>query len=207
VLEELASGAADPDPARGGTVWLEGLRTASEDPPESAPPSKPMPEDAGMEALRRLDRRTARILVIAWQGQDRDAVLRRLQADGYWRLEVVSDASAALGAFNGASGAPFRLLVVNLEPSLWEGIETVVAVRQLEPTLRAFGGLPVAFMSGHADPLLDFLDKPGLGVVALEDPDRGRCNRVLDRLLAITAGSRPESGWPAQGPQPGPPGP
>jgi hypothetical protein len=76
--------------------------------------------------------------------------------------------------------------VVNLEPSLWEGVETVGAVRQVEPTLRAFGELPVAFVSGKADPMVDLLERPGMGVVALADPDRGRCHRVLDRLLAGT---------------------
>jgi len=160
------------------------LPAGEEEHPEEPAPQKPMPEDEGNEPLRRLDRRTARILVLAEPGADQDAVFRHLQANGFWRLEA-ADPAAALEAFASAPGPPFRLLVVDLEPSFRAGMETIEAVRRLEPAMRAFGALPVAFVSGKADPMLDLLDKPGMGVVAREDPDGARCNRVLDRLLGI----------------------
>ena len=178
-LERQNARITDAGPAEGRADRLMAWTEAEQD-----AQAVPRPEDAGSETLRRLDRRTARILVIAWPGQDRDAVLRLFQAHGYWRLEAVPDLTSALKAFASPAGAPCRLLAVNLEPGLWEGIEAVEAVRQVEPTLRAFGDLPVAFVSAHPDPMLDLLDRPGLGVVALEDPDRERCHRVLDRLLA-----------------------
>jgi len=151
---------------------------------EEPAPQKPLVEDEGSEPLRALDRRTARILVLAEPGEDQAAVFRHLQANGYWRLEA-ADPAEALAAFTSAAGPPFRLLVVDLEPSSRAGMETIEAVRHLEPALRAFGTLPVAFVSGNADPMLDLLDKPGMGAVAREDPDGARCNRVLDRLLGI----------------------
>jgi hypothetical protein len=153
--------------------------------PEAAEPeAAPQPEEAGSELLRSLDRRTARVLVVAAQGEA-EPILRHLQANGYWRLETAADPSAALEAFSRPAASPFRLLVADLEPACRAGLETVGAVRQMEHVFGAFGGLPVAFVTGKADAMLDLLDKPELGVVAREDPDAARCNRVLDRLLKI----------------------
>jgi hypothetical protein len=176
------AGAAGPAPGPGErTDRLMAVSDPEEEPEPAA--QEPRPQDAGSEPLRALDRRTARILVIADPGGDQDAVFRHLQSNGFWHLEAAADPAAALAAFTCAASRPYRLLVVDLEPSTRAGMETVEAVRHLEPTLRAFGALPVAFVCGRPEPMVDLLDKPGMGVVAREDPDRARCIRVLDRLL------------------------
>ena len=152
---------------------------------EPAPESPAGPERAGNEQLRRLDRRTARLLVVAAEGEDQAAILRQLQANGFWRVETAPDLFAGHDRIRQPGGSPFRLLVVDLEPGRREGLEAIGAVRHLEPLLRVFGELPVAFATRQAEPMLELLDLPGRGAVAQEDPDPERCRRELDRLLHL----------------------
>ena len=142
-------------------------------------------ERAGAEPLRRLDRRAARILVVAAEGEDQAAIVSHLQASGFWRVEAAPELFAGHASIKASTDAPFRLLVVDLEPSRREGLEAVGAVRHLEPLLRVFGDLPVAFSTRQPDPMLELLDQPGRAAVAQEDPDPARCQRELDRLLSI----------------------
>jgi CheY-like chemotaxis protein len=191
--ERKSGPAGAPGPAdRTDRVTAADLAEAPQDPetPEAPEPeAQPLAEDAGGEQLRALDRRTARILVVAAPGEA-EPILRHLQAEGFWRLETAADPAGALEVFQQAAASPFRLLVADLAPTCAAGLETVGAVRQLEQAFGAFGGLPMAFITGKADPLLDLLDKPGLGVVARDDPDATRCGRVLDRLLSIQSRSQ-----------------
>ena len=158
---------------------------AAGDEPEPVAAAPAGPEPAGSGQLRRLDRRTARILVVAAEGEDQAAILGQLQANGFWRVESEPDLFAAHDRLRQAGGQPFRLLVVDLEPSRREGLEAIGAVRHLEPLLRVFGELPVAYASRQAEPMLELLDLPGRGAVAQADPDPARCTRELDRLLRI----------------------
>jgi hypothetical protein len=150
--------------------------------PESGPESEPGP--IGVEVRRRLDRRTARLLVVAQPGEDQAAVLGHLQANGFWRIDPEPDLFAAHARLK-AEPVPYRLLVVDLEASRREGLEAVGAVRHLEPLLRSFGDLPVAVTTRQPDPMLELLDKPNLGAVAREGAEPGSCLRILDGLIRI----------------------
>jgi len=140
------------------------------------------PVDANLELVRRLDRRTTRMLVVAPDGEGRAAAIRLLQAAGFWRVEAAAELFSAFDLVKKAADAPFRLLLVDLEPTRGEGLEPVGAVRHMEPLLRSFGELPVVFLTQLQDPMLELLDKPGLGALALADP-AARWVKVLDRLL------------------------
>lgn len=139
---------------------------------------------AGALALRRLDRRSSRLLAVVPEGEDREALVRHLRAWGFWRLDLAPDLAAAQ-ALSTTQGRPYQMLVVDLEPSRREGLEAVGAIRHLEPLLHTFGDLPVAFALRRPDPVLGLLDKAHQGVVALEDPEPMAPLRVLDRLLDL----------------------
>jgi CheY-like chemotaxis protein len=143
----------------------------------------PVPAPGGLDLLRQLDRRAARLLLVTPEGADRAGLIRRLQDVGCWRVEAAGDLSAAYELFKPAVDAPFRLLLVDLEPNREDGLEAVGAIRHLEPLLRPFGDLPVAFITQAQDPMLELLDKVGLGTLAQEDPDPDHWARVVDRLL------------------------
>jgi CheY-like chemotaxis protein len=176
-----AAGAAPLRPAHGETAQAEG----------SAPGPAPAPVDdqvlaaAGREQLRRLDRRAARLLLVAQDGEDRAGLVRSLQAAGYWRMDLAGDLPEAAAAHGQAGAAGFRLLVVDLEAGRRSGLEALGAVRQLEPQLEAFGALPVAFATRAPDPMLELVARPGREAVAREDPDPGRWTGALDRLMGL----------------------
>lgn len=130
-----------------------------------APPPAPAPP--GLEALGALDRRCARLLLVGPPGEDRERLEENLRAAGYWRFEAVPDLFGAHGLWKEAGSAPVRLLLVDLEPSRAEGLEPVGAVRHLEPLLRSFGELPIAFVTREADPMLDLLGNPSYRGLAL----------------------------------------
>ncbi|WP_306598874.1 PilZ domain-containing protein [Geothrix sp. 21YS21S-2] len=131
-----------------------------------APP--PAPAAPGLEALGALDRRCARLLLVGPPGEDRERLEANLRAAGYWRFEAAPDLFGAHGLWKEAGSAPVRLLLVDLEPSLAGGLEAVGAVRHLEPLLRSFGELPIAFVTRKADPMLDLLGNPAYRGLSLE---------------------------------------
>jgi len=143
---------------------------------------------AGMEPLLRLDRRSAKLLLVAQDEQDRVAIIRLLQAAGFWRLEAAADLAEARAAWDQAVDIPFRLLLVDLEDSRREGLEPVGAVRRMEQLLGAFDGLPVAYLTQAPDPMLELLGQPGLSAVAWEGADPAQWTKVLDRLLQFSPG-------------------
>jgi hypothetical protein len=100
-------------------------------------------------------------------------------------VEPVATLDAALVAFQTAGDTPFHLLVVDLEAGVRAGREAAAAAAELAPQLLAFGELPVAFCTRAPDPQLELLAGPGLGAVALDDPDPSRCAVMLDWLLGI----------------------
>ena len=53
------------------------------------------------------------------------------------------------------------------------------AVRHMEPLLRSFGDLPVAFITRQQEPMLELLERPGFKALALEGAG---WSRVLDGL-------------------------
>jgi hypothetical protein len=163
--------------------------------PEAEPAAPPGPAAAGAEALRRLDRRSARLLVVAPSGDERDQLVRQLQAWGFWRLDLEPDLFAAHARIK-AEELPYRMLVLDLGPSLREGLEALGAVRHLEPLLRSFGELPVAFVLRQPDPVMELLGQPNRGVVALEAADAADVLGIMDRLLDLAADAlqRPDSG-------------
>jgi len=134
------------------------------EPEPPAPAATPAP---GLEVLAALDRRCARLLLVGPQGEDRRRLESNLRAAGYGRFETAPDLSGAHALWKQPGSAPVRLLVVDLEPSRAEGLEPVGAVRRLEPQLRSFGDLPVAFVTREADPMLDLLGNPAYRGLAL----------------------------------------
>lgn len=149
----------------------------------SAIEAPPGPESAGLEALLSLDRRCSRVLLVSPAGEDRARITRRLESEGYWCLETVSDLFEAHTRIKAEGATPIQLLMVDLEPSRAEGLEPVGAVRHLEPLLKAFGSLPVAFVTRLKDPMLELLERPGFGAVALAATDGPSWAGVLDGLL------------------------
>ncbi|BDU74503.1 PilZ domain-containing protein [Mesoterricola silvestris] len=128
------------------------------------------PAPTGLEALDALDRRCARLLLVGAPGEDRERLEGKLRSSGYWRLEATPDLYGAHALWKDAGTAPIRLLLVDLESSRAGGGEPVGAVRRMEPLLRSFGELPVAFVTREADPMLDLLGIPGYRGLALEGP-------------------------------------
>ena len=155
---------------------------------ESLEPAEPEPEpvvaveEAGLEALARMDRRSTRILLVSPAGEDRDRIARHLEAVGYWRMDSVSDLFEAHAACKGAGAAPFRILVMDLEPSRTDGLESPGAIRHLEPLLRSFGELPVAFVTRVPDPLLEFMGRPGFAILAQAETEGPGWGELLDEL-------------------------
>jgi CheY-like chemotaxis protein len=188
VLEAREAGAgkggvAGPGRAASAAAFGHGGGGEAEPGADEAP--EPEEEAAGLDHLRQLDRRSARILLVSRDVADQASVVQRLRAAGYWRLEAKSDLLAALDLVGQGGPAPVRLLLVDLEADRRAGLEAVGAVRQLESLLRPFGDLPVAFVTRHPDPMLELLDRPGVGTLAREDPDPARPAAVLDRLLKL----------------------
>jgi hypothetical protein len=150
-----------------------------------APVPEPLagPEVAGLDQLRLLDRWSLPLLLVSPPGQDRDQAARRLEAAGYGRFEFAPDLFEAHARWKDAAAAPIRLLMVDLEPSRAEGLESVGAVRHLEPLLRSFGAMPVAFVTRAPDPMLELMGRPGFGALAHEDGGGRGWADVLDGLL------------------------
>ncbi len=144
----------------------------------------PGPEQAALEAQLLLDRRSTHLLLVALPGEDRDRVALRLEASGYSRLEFASNLFEAHARCKDTAVAPIRLLLVDLEPSRAEGLEPMGAVRHLEPLLRSFGELPVAFVTRIPDPMLELMGRPGFGALALEEEGEGTdWGKILDGLV------------------------
>jgi len=146
--------------------------------------AEPTQADAGLDQLRLLDRRTARVLLAAPEGEEQSSALHLLQAAGFWRVERVADLPAALETCARAV-PPIRLLLVDLATGK-EGLEAVQAVRRLESQLDAFGALPLAYLTQAPDPLLELLGRPATGTVAREGMDPATWAAVLDRLLGLS---------------------
>jgi hypothetical protein len=177
-------------PASGTTgtfARAEGPTGSGEIRPTTEAEATPEPVDAvpGLDTLRRLDRRTTRVLVVAPEGDSRTALLEKLHGLGFWRLDLAGDLFAAHNHVEVAGPVPFRLLVVDLEPSIHEGLDPVGAIRRFDPLLRSFGDLPMAYATQNLDPLLLDLDQPNKASLATADTDPERPARVLDRLLGL----------------------
>jgi hypothetical protein len=169
----------------------EGIPAETDQPAEAE--SAPIPNDqvlaaAGAGPLRRLDRRTARMLVVAQEAGARDALVADLRLAGFWRLDLVEALPVALEASReaAASAAPYRMLLLDLEAARSLGQEPMGVVRQLEPQLDAFGSLPMALVTRLPEPLLEFLARPGCEAVARQDPLPGRWIDTLDRLAGVS---------------------
>lgn len=169
----------------------EGVPAGTDEPAEAG--SAPIPNDqvlaaAGADSLQRLDRRTARMLVVAQEAGARDALVADLRLAGFWRLDLVEALPAALEASReaAASAAPYRMLLLDLEAARSLGQEPMGVVRQLEPQLDAFGSLPMALVTQLPEPLLEFLARPGCEAVARQDPLPGRWIDTLDRLAGVS---------------------
>ena len=126
------------------------------------------PEEAGLEALAVMDRRSTRLLVVSPAGEDRDRIIQLLQEAGYWRFETAPGLFEAHAAWKAAGDEPFRLLLVDLEPSRAEDLEPMGAVRHLEPLLRSFGDIPVGFVTRVPDAMLELMGRPGFGALSQE---------------------------------------
>lgn len=190
-LLELLLGARErrPAPAAAAPAARDAQPREAELSDDETPPAEPEPEAPaavpGSAALRRLDRRTARILVVSPEGESQAALQKRLREAGFWRLEMTGDLFSAHSRFQAAGPAPYRLLVVDLEPSVREGLDPVGAIRHFEPLMRSFGDLPLAYATREPDPLLQVLDTATQTSFASADPDPDRPARILDRLLAF----------------------
>jgi hypothetical protein len=151
--------------AGGGSAAVESAAVAGEAPEPTAGETL---EEAGMAALASMTRRSTRLLLVSPAGDDCDQIIQRLQASGYWRLETVPGLFEAHAKWKDAGASPFRLLLVDLEPSRADGLEPMGAVRHLEPLLRSFGDTPVAFVTRVPDPMLELMGRPGFGALAQE---------------------------------------
>jgi len=143
----------------------------------------PGPEQAGLDALLRLDRRCTNLLLVSPPGTDRDRIALRLEGAGYRRFAFALDLFEAHACWKAAGDAPLRMLLVDLEPSRTDGLEPMGAVRHLEPLLRSFGELPVAFVTRLPDPMLELMGHPSFGALAQEEGQGRSWGIVLDGLL------------------------
>jgi CheY-like chemotaxis protein len=140
-------------------------------------------ELAGMAALATLDRRSTRILLVAPPGEDCQRITEHLQDEGFWRLDSVPGLFEAHAAWKAAGPSPFRLLLVDLEPSRADGLEPMGAVRHLEPLLRSFGEIPVAFVTRAPDPLMELMGRPGFAALSQDQASGPGWADVLSKLL------------------------
>lgn len=152
--------------------------------PQAPAPEPPLPaEAAGLNSLRILDRRCARLILAGPAGEDRDMAMKNLQEAGFARFEPVQDLFAAHALWKGAAAAPPRGLLVDLQPSCAEGLEPLAAVRHMEPLLRSFGELPIFFVTRTPDPMLDLMARPGFGALALEQEEGETWAASLDAVF------------------------
>lgn len=153
-------------------VGAQAMRAIGESLPDPEAPAAPAapagPEEAGLAALAALERRSTRLLVVSPPGEDCERITQLLQGAGYWRFETVPGLFEAHAAWKAAGDEPFRLLLVDLEPSRAEDLEPMGAVRHLEPLLRSFGAIPVAFVTRVPDAMLELMGRPGFGALAQE---------------------------------------
>ena len=125
-------------------------------------------EEAGLAALASLERRSTRLLLVSPPGEDCDRITELLQEAGFWRFDVVPGLFEAHAAWKSAGPSPFRLLMVDLEPSRAEGLEPMGAVRHLEPLLKSFGNMPVGFITRLPDAMLELMGRPGFAALSQE---------------------------------------
>ena len=149
-----------------GLVVAEAFASAEVAPEEVAAPDQL--EAAGMAALASLERRSTRFLLVSPPGEDCDRITQLLQEAGFWRFDVVPGLFEAHAQWKDAGPSPFRLLLVDLEPSRAEGLEPMGAVRHLEPLLKSFSNLPVGFITRLPDAMLELMGRPGFAALSQE---------------------------------------
>ena len=152
--------------AIGGNLSFEVTPETGAEPQEAEAPESL--EEAGMATLASLERRSTRLLLVSPPGEDCDRIIQLLQEAGFWRFEQAPGLFEAHAKWKEAGPSPYRLLLVDLEPSRAEGLEPMGAVRHLEPLLKSFGNLPVGFITRLPDAMLELMGRPGFAALSQE---------------------------------------
>jgi hypothetical protein len=152
---------------RGGHPMAEGGPQALRSPEGASPtvggaPGELPAEDSPVEppaakagVLQFLRRRSARVLVAMAPGAGREAMLDRLRALGFHRLEVgdTLDALKALAGADPRRAAP-GLILADLALAHTGDSEPLAAVRIIEGELASLGPIPKAILCDSVDPTL-----------------------------------------------------
>ncbi|MBP1771716.1 MAG: hypothetical protein H6P99_879 [Holophagaceae bacterium] len=119
--------------------------------PEAPDPARRANPAGGQtpDALTRLGRRCAILMLVMPPGEARDQVRRNLEAQGYLRLELVDALDQALEQLRLNTSPKGRLVVLDLPP----GVEDPLAgIRRLQRELGELRELPVAIMQQQGMP-------------------------------------------------------
>ncbi|HLP30414.1 MAG TPA: PilZ domain-containing protein [Geothrix sp.] len=119
--------------------------------PEPPDPARRVNPAGGLtpDALTRLGRRCAILMLVMAPGEARDQVRRNLEAQGYLRLELVDVLDQALERLRVNTTAKGRLVVLDLPPEVEDPLE---GIRRLQRELGELRELPVAIMQQQGMP-------------------------------------------------------
>ena len=164
-----------PGPRGDGSALLRRSDLKDEDPDFLGLESKFLGIPSELSLVLRLQRRTARVLLLMADSPVRQAILALLRGHGYHRLEILEDL-AQVKAFCQADsrrGLP-SFFLVDLALAHVADAEPLAAVRIIEHQLAEVGELPVVILCEDVDPtlLLAQADSTRFLPYALADEDR-----------------------------------
>lgn len=149
----------------------------------------PLPSGPGGDPLRRMRRRSARVLLVMPDGEARSLVLERLALTGFQRVEVIPNLPGLKASLASKGGlAPVALLLVDLALAGAGDVEPLAAVRILEQGLAVHGTLPLAILCEGVDPTLFLALGPRSRILPyrpLTPPDERGWVACLDGLLGL----------------------
>jgi hypothetical protein len=154
----------------------------------------PGPVEAPREVtvMLRLQRRTARVVLVMADGPVRPGILELLRQQGYLRQEVVADLEQLRPLFApGQRRALPALILADLALARSGDSEPLAAVRIIERQMAELGGPPTVILCEEVDPTLLLSQESRTGFLPYPAGDGERWIATLDRVL--------EPGEPPQG--------
>ena len=149
---------------------------------ELEPLNPGLPSELSMEL--RLQRRTARVVLVMLPGPIRQAILERLRAHGYHRLELLEELAQVKPYCQADSrrGLP-RFLIADLALVHTGDAEPLAAVRIIEHQLAEVGDLPTIILCEDVDPTLLLAQATRTRFLPYDLSDENRWIGTLDNLF------------------------
>ncbi|MGA2082243.1 MAG: hypothetical protein ABSH53_16775 [Holophaga sp.] len=150
----------------------------------------PAPEEAAPEApaevpvLLRLQRRSARVVLVMAEGPVRAGVQETLRRHGYHRQEAVADLARLAPLCDPFQRrAPPALVLADLAMARSGDAEPLAAVRIIESRMAELGNPRTVVLCGEVDPTLSLVQGPRTRFLPYPDGDGSRWVETLDGML------------------------